>query len=62
MFKITLQAVRISLGYKIEEAANHCHVSTQEMERLENDLGDMPASMVIKLRKLYGFPIDYVSI
>ena len=59
---ITLDKVRDAAGLTIDEAAECCMVSAEEMIKLENDPGLMPASMVIKLRKAYGFPIDYVSI
>lgn len=59
---ITLEKVRNAAGLTVDEAAEYCKVPAEEMRRLENDPGLMPASMVIKLRKVYGFPIDYVSI
>lgn len=62
MSQVTLQSVRISKNYTVEEAAKHCQVSVEDMEKLESQPGEMPASMVMKLRKIYGFPIDYVSL
>lgn len=56
---ITLQAIRKSKGYTLHDAAEHCSTSETEMTEVEDDPGNMPASMAIKLRKLYGIPIDY---
>jgi len=57
---IKLNAVRDSAGYTIEEASEYCQVSVEEMERLEDDPGNMLSSMVTKLRRIYKIPIDYV--
>jgi len=59
---IKLSAVRNSAGYTIEEASEYCQVSVEEMRRLEGEPGDMLASMVLRLRKIYKIPIDYVSL
>jgi len=59
---ITLETARDAVGLTINEAAKHCKEPVREMERLEADPGTMPASMVIKLRRIYGVPIDYISI
>ncbi len=57
-----LSAIRIYKGYTEDEAARHCEVSIREMKKIEADPGKMRASMAIKLRNLYGIPIDYISI
>lgn len=57
-----LCAIRINKGYTEDEAAKHCGVSTKKMKEIEADPGKMKASMTIKLRNLYGIPLDYISI
>lgn len=56
--KLVREAAKVTLG----EAATYCGVPNEEMERLEEDPGEMPASMVTKLRRIYKFPIDYVAL
>ena len=59
---MTLDLVRRAAGYTINEAAEYCDMPAEEMKRLEDNPGDMPASMVSRLRRIYKFPIDYVSL
>jgi len=59
---ITLEAVRDAAGYTVEDAARHCEVAVGEMKRLERNVGEIPAIIVLKLRKIYKFPIDYVGL
>lgn len=60
--KISLQTIRISKGFTEEEAANRCEITLGKMREFENRPGKMPASVAIKLRGLYGIPIDYISV
>lgn len=59
---LPLSVVRISKSYTENEAAEHCGVSTEEMKAIEADPIEMSAVMAMKLRRLYGIPIDYISI
>ncbi|WP_298202137.1 helix-turn-helix transcriptional regulator [Desulfosporosinus sp.] len=56
-----LSAIRNYKGYTEDEAAKHCGVTTGKMKEFESDPGKMTASIAIKLRELYGIPIDYIS-
>ena len=58
--KVKLSSVRIAKGYTEEDAAKICGVTEEEMKKLEEEPESMLASMVLKLRKIYGIPIDYV--
>ena len=58
--KVKLSSVRIAKGYTTEEAAKICGVTKEEMGKLEDEPESMSASMVLKLREVYGIPIDYV--
>lgn len=60
--KMSLRDIRTYKGYTEDEAAKHCGVSTEKMKQIEADPGKMKARMAIKLRKLYGIPLDYISI
>ena len=57
---LSLSAIRIHSGYTEEEAGRLCGVSGDEMRKLERDPIEMPVSTVLKLREIYGIPIDYV--
>lgn len=57
---LSLSAIRIFNGYTEEEAGKLCEVSEEQMRELERDPINMAASMVLKLRGVYGIPIDYV--
>jgi len=59
---LTLRTIRESKGYTLNEAASHCGISESKMEEAENKPGDIPASIAIKLRNLYGIPIDYIDL
>lgn len=58
--QIPLGAIRTYKGYTEDEAAIHCGVTTGKMKEFESDPGNMTASIAIKLRELYGIPIDYI--
>lgn len=60
MFKISLKEARELSGYTINEVADVCKVSTEVMEKLEEEPELMSARVVVGLRKIYGIPIDYV--
>lgn len=62
MNRLALNIIRESLGHTIENVAKHCGVSVNQMKEYEKNAGDIPASIVIKLRNLYGIPIDYIKI
>ena len=60
--KISLDAIRAHEGYTQEEAAEHCGVTASDMKEFETSPGNMPGSIAMKLRELYGIPFDYISI
>jgi DNA-binding XRE family transcriptional regulator len=62
MFQITLRVVRESCGYTVEEVAEYCGIALDKMKEVEDDPGAMKDSIAIKLRKLFGIPIDYIRI
>lgn len=55
---ITLEIIRNSAGYTIEEASEHCQVSVEEMKRFENDPGIMPKVIACKIKRLYNISLD----
>lgn len=60
--KLSLCEIRTQKGYTQNEVAEHCGISTREMNELEAAPGKMSATIAIKLRRLYGIPIDYISV
>lgn len=58
----TLSDIRAYKGYTEDETAEYCGVSVRKMKGFESNPGSIPASIAIKLRKLYGIPLDYIKI
>lgn len=62
MNSLTLEAVRTISGHTLEDAASLCSVPVEQMKAYEEDPGKLPARATMKLRWLYGVPIDYIKI
>jgi len=62
MFRIALCAIRESCGYTLNEVAEYCGTTVEAVKEMEDSPGDIMASMAMKLRALYGIPIDYINI
>ena len=62
MCKITLKMAREMCGYSVEEAAERCGVTVDDMMGYEKTHRILKVIMLIKLRKLYGIPLDYIEL
>ena len=62
MTKITLKMAREMSGYSVEEVAERVGVSATKIIRLEEKPEKLRASIAIKLRLLYGIPLDYIKL
>ncbi len=59
--ELTLRSVRVCHGYTVEEVAEHCGVTAEEMEGYEKgtyENGDILIGTIRRLRALYGIPVD----
>jgi len=61
MHTITLELIREKSKLTISEVASHCGVTVSRIKELESNPGEMPVSIALKLRKLYGVPFDYIE-
>ena len=58
---LSLQTIRVCKGFTEGEVAERCGVTIGKIKEFENSPWRMTASIAIKLRKLYGIPIDYFA-
>lgn len=62
MFQITLRAARISCGYSVEEAAGLLGIDSDTLNEFEKDSGEVPCTVVVKFRNLYGVSPDDIYV
>jgi len=62
MFKITLKKARELCGMNVEQVGKYCNVSESMINNIEKNPIDVPLELLIKLRTLYGFPLDIIKI
>jgi len=58
--QFTMRAVRVSCGYVEDEVARYCGVSTETINELEIDSGQIDYNLLSKLIDLYGVPLDII--
>lgn len=58
--QITLRVARISCGYTQGEVAKYIGVTPRTIRRWEKGGGDLAYKTLVKIRRLYGIPLDYI--
>lgn len=58
--QFTMRAVRVSCGYAEDEVARYCGVSTETINELEIDSGQIDYNLLSKLINLYGVTLDLI--
>ncbi len=56
--KLTLRGIRECYGYTVEEVAEHCEVTAEEMEGYEKNCRVIMSDTMVKMSKLYGLTVD----
>lgn len=54
MFQITLKAARELSGYTLEEVAEYCGVTVDELNKIEKDSNFLTVNIMLKIKKLYN--------
>jgi DNA-binding XRE family transcriptional regulator len=49
-------------GYTLDEAAEYCGVSTEQMEAFEREPGEIPKNVACKIKKMYNISLDIIEI
>lgn len=61
MLRITLKDVREACGFTLNAAAAKIGISSDVMERYEDDTGSIPARIAAKISCLYKVSIDFIE-
>jgi transcriptional regulator with XRE-family HTH domain len=60
MIQITLKAARVNSGLTLKEAAKEFNISQLTLANYERDSTNVPRSFFIKIRSVYGIPVDNI--
>ena len=59
---ITFKEAREICGYSKRQVSDYCEIPIEEVNKGENDSEDIPVTTLIKLRRLYGIPLDIIKL
>ena len=62
MIKLPLKLLRLSCGKSTKELAEGLNISERTLEKYENNTGLIPVSILVKIRRLYGIPLELIYI
>lgn len=59
--KLTLKVVRVIIAEQsIEEVAEYCGITAEELEAYEKDSGEVPSSVAKRLSEVFNWPLDLI--